>query len=343
MNYDNYDNLKTAVYSRMLVIPKEHDLIEVESAFAGFAIYDALIFKYCTYNGLNSDNSEVCEHVYFNKSILNSGKKIYINPKLINANYTEHTNHLKNKSFNVLKMSKYGQIIININKKSLSDLTVRNNLISEDPLNLIIELLKLRLQTQNNVTFYDIGASSGLYSLAVAKSFGDKVNIRSFESQRMVFNMLCGTVALNGYLNIYCYNLLISSQSTGLIKIDIPNHYSCTSFNDSIFSAPEVSNDYILSNSLQDYVSTSSIDSFNEKIDFIKINSNGMEEKILLGVKDTTLQSRPIFFISINSCDLNFIFNYFKTANYACYQNSIGLFTIPNEFEINLIGIEKLF
>lgn len=100
---DPYVRARNAVYSRMINIPEDSDWIEVDSAFGGFAIYKRDCFVTGRYDGLSSDGGEVCEHVAFNRKLKQSGAKLYINPKLINAKQTEHTIYLNR--LNVLKMS----------------------------------------------------------------------------------------------------------------------------------------------------------------------------------------------------------------------------------------------
>ena len=42
-------------------------------------------------NGEYDDGEEICEHVPFNQKLRKSGAKLFINPRLINANITEHS------------------------------------------------------------------------------------------------------------------------------------------------------------------------------------------------------------------------------------------------------------
>jgi len=88
-------NLYACIYSRMISIPTNSDWIEVDSAFGGLAIYKKSLFNLSEYSGLNDLGEEVCEHVLFHRRLKQFDVKIYINPKMINAEYTEHTKHLR--------------------------------------------------------------------------------------------------------------------------------------------------------------------------------------------------------------------------------------------------------
>jgi hypothetical protein len=62
-----------------------NQLIEVDSAFGGTAIYKlSSIPDVCNYNGEYANGNEKCEHVDFNKCIKNHGGKIYINTNFLN-------------------------------------------------------------------------------------------------------------------------------------------------------------------------------------------------------------------------------------------------------------------
>ncbi|CAN0594677.1 unnamed protein product [Ectocarpus sp. 12 AP-2014] len=90
-------NMQNHIYSKMIKIPSNSPWIEVDSAFGGIAIYKRWVFDYGIYKGLNNDNSSICEHVFFHSLIKKNGAKLFINPNLINADYTEMTLAMKPK------------------------------------------------------------------------------------------------------------------------------------------------------------------------------------------------------------------------------------------------------
>tara|TARA_Y100000741_G_scaffold362108_1_gene347284 strand:+ start:3211 stop:4101 length:891 start_codon:yes stop_codon:yes gene_type:complete len=65
-------------------IRSEENLISVESAFGGFGIYKIKDIEGARYIG-NKNGEAVCEHIAFNKYLLNRNKLLFINPKLINS------------------------------------------------------------------------------------------------------------------------------------------------------------------------------------------------------------------------------------------------------------------
>jgi len=72
------------VTAKMIRIKSSSDLIEVDSAFGGLAIYKkSSIPKNAQYIGLDENNEEICEHLSFHNSIRKNKGKIFINPQLI--------------------------------------------------------------------------------------------------------------------------------------------------------------------------------------------------------------------------------------------------------------------
>lgn len=104
------ENLYAAVFSRMITIPENADWIEVDSAFGGLAIYRRAAIIQGRYVGLTGDGNETCEHVAFHQALKTHGCRIFINPQMINAADTEHTqpllqrNRLKSKAMRFAKI-----------------------------------------------------------------------------------------------------------------------------------------------------------------------------------------------------------------------------------------------
>ena len=84
-------NADVSIYSKMITIPVDSDWIDVDSAFGGLAIYRREVFDESSYAGLTDNGDEVCEHVPLHTALKKKGFRIYINPEMINAAYTEHS------------------------------------------------------------------------------------------------------------------------------------------------------------------------------------------------------------------------------------------------------------
>lgn len=80
-----------AVFAKMLIIPKNTNWIEVDSAFGGLSIYRRRAMKTAKYIGKREDGTKICEHVTLHQQIKANGFKIFLNPALINAGYVNQT------------------------------------------------------------------------------------------------------------------------------------------------------------------------------------------------------------------------------------------------------------
>jgi len=98
--------LYSSVQARMIHLPPDSDWIEVDSAFGGFAIYRKAVLTQGSYIGETSDGVACCEHVPFNLSLRKKGYKLFINPRLINADSTDHSENAFLGKF-ILRLFKY--------------------------------------------------------------------------------------------------------------------------------------------------------------------------------------------------------------------------------------------
>jgi len=80
-----------AINSRMIRLRPNHKWVEVDSAFGGLAIYKTVSLLGAAYTGQLDSGDAVCEHVPLHNQIRNNGFKIFINPGLINFQYTDHS------------------------------------------------------------------------------------------------------------------------------------------------------------------------------------------------------------------------------------------------------------
>jgi hypothetical protein len=88
------DALFSAIHSRMITISEDEPWIEVDSAFGGLAVYKKKSLQNTVYIGLDKDGEEVCEHVHLHAQIKESGGSIFINPKLVNTDNSQHVSHI---------------------------------------------------------------------------------------------------------------------------------------------------------------------------------------------------------------------------------------------------------
>ena len=86
---------EVAIFSRMVHIAPTRPWIEVDSAFGGLAIYRRAAIGAARYVGLDEQGREVCDHVGLNLAMRAAGRRIFVNPALINARSTQHAGRKK--------------------------------------------------------------------------------------------------------------------------------------------------------------------------------------------------------------------------------------------------------
>ncbi|MDB9772158.1 hypothetical protein OAC11_05085 [Alphaproteobacteria bacterium] len=90
---------KTSVIDKILKIETNIPWIAVESAFGGLGIYRIEAFKHADYSVDGEYPADTCEHTTFNRKLGVSSSKLYINPSLVNIQYSNHVTQLKLKYF----------------------------------------------------------------------------------------------------------------------------------------------------------------------------------------------------------------------------------------------------
>jgi hypothetical protein len=80
-----------SVFSRMVNLSYETNLIQVDSAFGGLGIYKSEVFFNYDYTPRHSDSQYDIDHVVLNKKIRDSGGMLFIDPNLTNCTWTNHT------------------------------------------------------------------------------------------------------------------------------------------------------------------------------------------------------------------------------------------------------------
>jgi FkbM family methyltransferase len=246
---------------------------------------------------------------------------------------------------NVVANSKYGPIIVNVNDKFITKSIITNGSWADHEIELITQLVNCRLNSKQHVVFYDIGANIGTHTMALAKIFGDRITIKAFEAQSAIYNMLCGTMALNNLRNVKCYNNAVSNADQ-VIEIALPDYMIENNFGGLELVQPNISDNHNMVKKGTEVVRTMIIDSLEEHVDLIKIDVEGMEHLVVDGAKNTINSSRPICFVEVFKTDTNMVLDFFRSRNYVIYRWDSNCFTdavfIPKELGIGVGGLIRV-
>jgi len=133
----------------------------------------------------------------------------------------------------------------------------------------------------------DIGANIGYYTLIFAKLVGPSGRVIAFEPEPKNFELLKKNVRVNGYKNVTLEQKVVSNTN-GKTKLFLADNgivgHKIYSYNDT--------SDYIETESisLDDYIP----DEIRNKINFVKIDVEGVEPRVISGMKSIIKQSKNL-------------------------------------------------
>lgn len=165
-----------------------------------------------------------------------------------------------------------------------------------------------------NCVFVDAGANIGLVCIPVAQAIRKKNgSVHAFEVQRMMFNALCGSVALNDLENLHVHHQGLGSAKT-LLKVPrldygVPQDFGMLSLvSQTGFSAYE-------------NVELVAIDDMKlPRLDFLKIDVEGMEIDVLKGARRTIEAHLPWGWIEYWKVGVNVIKQQFAGLPYKFFE-----------------------
>lgn len=239
--------------------------------------------------------------------------------------------------------SGHGPMILNIRDKGISTDILRTGYFEPKQIALLSELTNYLLSRQRNITIYDVGANIGTHTLALAKISPSRIRVRSFEVQSKIFYMLCGTVAINGLGNVDCHNVAVGERNMEMINLNLPNYSEDYNYGSYEVDDIEKSDNQNMVKMHTEDICMITLDSFNESVDLLKIDVEGMEQKVLDGAKNLFLKSSPICFIEIFKSDPDKLISFFKSKNYIGYSTQQDLLAIPAKFDLQVNGLKRIF
>ena len=237
---------------------------------------------------------------------------------------------------NFIAETEYGTLILNKNDRGVCGDIQRWGYFEKGQIGVIIRIIEKLLTQKDHVTFYDVGANIGTHSLAVAKTFGDKVTIRAFEAQRQIFYQLCGMVSLNGFRNVYPYNYAIGDYDTDHINALLPDYDAYQNFGGFELLPIEKSDNGDMVKNHTERVEVYPLDWFNEHVDFIKLDIEGMEEIVLNSSQDWIDAYKPVFFVEIQKSNVTNITSFFAEMGYTFHDHGSNgdLLALPPNFAL---------
>ncbi len=221
----------------------------------------------------------------------------------------------RSEPFNAVTESRYGQMIYNRNDIYIGKSFEKYGEFSYGEAHLFESVLK------PGMTVVEIGANIGSHTICLSQLVGDTGRVYALEPQRLVFQLLCGNMAINSALNVECLQAAAGSEKGSIMVPELD---------------PRASNN-VGGLGLGGFdsgkeVPVMTIDSLGLKqCHFIKADVEGMEEDALRGAEETIKRCKPILYVENdrekNSADL---VSYIDSLDYQMFWHIPRLFNEDN-------------
>ena len=140
---------------------------------------------------------------------------------------------------------------------------------------------------QPGMTALDIGANIGVHTVAMAQMVGEQGRVVAIEPQRIIYQMLCGNLALNNVANTVTLMVGIGREN-GMINLPVIDYNRQNNFGGVSLSS------YAAGETVQ----LVTIDAMNlPHCNFIKLDVEGMELEALQGALQTIRKHKPILYV----------------------------------------------
>jgi FkbM family methyltransferase len=240
--------------------------------------------------------------------------------------------------------TQFGKIVININDQFIGKSFLNQRYWGLQDIETISKIVEFKCKKKNKIIFYDVGANIGTHSIALSNIFQNKIVIRAFEAQSNIYKMFSQSIKINNLNNIELYHNAVSDKNDEIIRIDLPDYSKHNNFGGLELLKPFQNSDntQMQKSGIFEDVKSIKLDIFNEEVDFIKIDVEGMENLVLKGSKNLIVNHRPFLFMELLKSKLEDITEFFKDKDYNIYSKGMDAFIIPVESKVNFKGLKKL-
>jgi FkbM family methyltransferase len=182
-------------------------------------------------------------------------------------------------------------------------------------------------------TVLDVGANLGTHTLGLARYVGGGA-VHAFEPQRIICNMLAGSVALNGLLNVHCHNVAIGAAEA-LIEVPQFDYDAPLNFGSIEFGAEQrepLDQPRGRDRERVERVQQRTIDSYDfDNVELIKLDVEGMEQSAIEGAGATIDRCRPVLYVEYLKSDRDALERQIARFDYAIHVHGDNLLCLPHE------------
>ena len=168
----------------------------------------------------------------------------------------------------------------------------------------------------------EIGANIGAHTIFLATKVGPTGRVLAFEMQRLIFQTLCGNIALNSITNTHCWNMAVGAEPGEIVVPPFnPRNPSKT---------PPIDANAPLDGEIVPVVA---IDNLNlPRCDFIKIGFAGSSgREVLTGAAKTISRLKPVLYINqLQDQEESLLFEHLDSNDYSMHWHEVDLFNPEN-------------
>lgn len=173
------------------------------------------------------------------------------------------------------------------------------------------------------MTVVDAGANIGAHTVYFAKIVGPLGQVLAFEPQRILFQMLCGNIALNRYDNVVAVNVALGSELGAAVvpKIDYEKGGNFGGMSLGEGKGGEE-------------VPVKTLDSYDlPSCHLIKIDVEGMEQAVLKGAEVLLQKHRPLLYVENDRAEKSSeLIQWLLAKAYRLYWHRPRMFNSRNHF-----------
>lgn len=248
--------------------------------------------------------------------------------------------HPKNNPF-ILTSTDLGTMIVNRNDFRQVEngvIGVGHKLLTQScfdssELNLMLQLLPLLNHYRGSgVVMFDAGANIGSYTLTAARAMIGWGEVIAVEAQERLFYALAGNIVLNNLSNARAIWSALSDKK-GTLEIPVPDYNRPASYGSLELIQTSDSEDIGQKLEQTQTVPTITIDSLKlDRLDYLKIDVEHMEEIVLTGAKKTIKKTKPVIQIEVLKSDREQIKSFVEQLDYTVIDMNQGYdyLCVPN-------------
>ncbi len=210
---------------------------------------------------------------------------------------------------------------------------LENSAFDHEEVDIALQLIESRRKNfGDGVMAIDCGANIGVHTIEWARAMYGWGNVIAFEAQERVFYALAGNLAINNCFNARAIWAAVGAEE-GTIRVPVPNYLAPASFG-SLEIKPSTSNEFIgqhidYSDAKTLPTQMRSIDSFAlARLDFVKIDIEGMEMDALMGARETIARCRPQLLIEKIKSNEQQIVDFVQERGYTVFPLGINLLAV---------------